>query len=905
MRTIDYLLKENIISYLQKQNKNCIYISSSNKNLEYYHYSLLDGGFNSYYFDDIYLNDENKNEIINKIFDIINNEKEFYIFIQFNLSLNLMLKDILKLHFEINKEYNIKEIEKIVEKEYIKTYIIKNKNEYSIKNEKLEFFPLINDNPIRMTFFDNELESIKEFDVDTQKSINKLESFDLYINDNKKMGDFFVDYINNKKIKLNIYLENIDYLEIKAKEFDDINIETKNFITLRNNSKLLKVKTNKEYNYNIKRKYKNKSIKNIENYSDIEIGDYVIHLNYGIGIYQGVEIINNKEYILLKYADQDKLYIPIDNIDKLHKYYNQDDPTIYKLGTKNFKKKLKKLQENIDKFIDDLIEVQAKRSKNIGYIYSKDSKWQKEFENSFIYPLTDDQLKAISEIKNDMESNLSMDRLIVADAGFGKTEVAMRAIFKAVENGKQCLMLVPTTVLANQQFERFEKRFENFPIKIATLSRLLSNKDKTKNIEDLKNGKIDVLIGTHSALSKEIKFKNLGLLVIDEEQKFGVKQKEKLKIEYENIDILSLSATPIPRTLNMTMLGLKDISIIETPPSNRLPISTEIIDYDENNIRNIILKELSRDGQVFYITNNVKNMKEKTNELKSLLPDYVNIDFIHGKLSPFEIKEKIDRFERGEFEILVSSTIIESGIDIQNANTVIVEQFENLGLAQIYQIRGRVGRGTRKGYCFLIKKEFSTSKGKKKIESMKNIENLNNVGLNISMEDLRIRGAGELLGSKQSGIIENFGYDIYIKLLNESIKKKKLKNKYISFDEINIEIENKGFIPNEYIEMPEKLLIYKRLLNMVSYKEIEDMKNELFDRFGKIPVELYYFFDFISLRIFALNNNIKKIVQNGENFDIIKDINNEIFTINLSREEFNRRVKYEKNFNDNYSNNFI
>ena len=427
-------------------------------------------------------------------------------------------------------------------------------------------------------------------------------------------------------------------------------------------------------------------------------------------------------------------------------------------------------------FAKEIIEIQARRAYEKGYKFSHDTVWQEEFEESFPYRETPSQLKAIEDVKHDMESDRVMDRVICGDVGYGKTEIAIRAAFKASVEGKQVALMVPTTVLAQQHFERFSERFKNYPITIELLSRLKTGKEQKEVLNRIEAGTVDIVIGTHRILSSDVKFKDLGLVIIDEEQKFGVKAKEQLKKIKNRIDMITLTATPIPRTLNLSLLGIRDLSVIDTPPEGRKPIETIFIEKDNKKLKDIIMEEIAREGQVFYIFNSVKNIAKKTDELRKLLPNYLKLDFIHGQMTPKEIKNKIKEFENADIDILVSTTIIENGIDIENANTMIIEGADRLGLSQIYQLRGRIGRGNRKGYCYLLTKESQSKKSKEREESIKNLGDSGG-GLQLSLEDMRIRGAGEILGEKQHGALETFGYNLYIKMLNEEIARLKRRKK--------------------------------------------------------------------------------------------------------------------------------
>lgn len=877
--------KEDVINNIE--HKSYIYISSSIRNLDYYYNKLLEKKEKAYLFDDVYLDYENLDETKNMIYDLLKSKKNKKIFMHFNLALNLYLEDIKTFEIKKNKNINKDKLIKFLEQNYNYSYIIQKKGDYSIKRDIIEVYPIIQENPIRINLFDDEVESIKYFDVETQKSIEKIDKIEIYSKPNQNI-DYFTDFLKKTNNNIPIYIENIEYVNP---------IGETNFEKLKNASSHLEVRVNKDVNYSYKKMYQ-KANKTLKLDEDIKEGDYVIHLNYGIGIYSGIEIINGREYIHLKYADQDKLFIPIENLNKLEKYYNQNEPTIYKLGTKKFKTKLKNLKKRVDDFVEDLIEIQSVRNSKTGTIYKTDSDMQKSFEDEFEFILTADQQKAVNDIKQDMESSKVMDRLVLADAGYGKTEVAMRAIFKAVENGYQVAFVTPTTVLANQQYERFLERFKNYPVRIESLSRLKTLSEIKRTKENIENGTVDIVIGTHSLLQESLKFKNLGMYVIDEEQKFGVAQKEMIKKKKNEVDVLSITATPIPRTLNMTMLGLRDITLIETAPMNRLPIETEMVEYDKDFIRTKILKEVARDGQVFYITNNVANMEDKVAELKSILPSSVVIDFIHGKLPNKIIKDKLHRFENNEFEVLVASTIIENGVDIPNANTIIIEGFDGFGLSQLYQLRGRVGRSNRKGYCYLIKREYQTSKGRKKIKQIDENDQLLAKGITLSLEDLKIRGAGELLGSKQHGIIEDFGYDIYIKLLNEAIKS---RNNPHLLKEVEINLVDKGSIEEEYIQSPIRLYIYKRLLNLYNISELYAMKDEIIDRFGKMPSQTLKFIEYIKLRIYALNNNISSIFEKENLYvlGIFHDIKQENINIEMSKTDLRKRMdEYEKNNNN-------
>ena len=499
-------------------------------------------------------------------------------------------------------------------------------------------------------------------------------------------------------------------------------------------------------------------------------------------------------------------------------------------------------------------------------LFSHDTVWQEEFEESFPYKETTSQLKAIEDVKRDMESDRVMDRVVCGDVGYGKTEIALRAAFKASIDGKQVVVMVPTTVLAQQHYERFTERFKNYPVTIEILSRLKSEKEQKEVLTKIAAGTVDIVIGTHRILSSDVKFKDLGLVVIDEEQKFGVKAKEQLKKLKNKIDMITLTATPIPRTLNLSLLGIRDLSIIDTPPEGRKPIETMFIDKDDKKLKEIIMSEIAREGQVFYIFNSVKNIEKKTSELRKLLPNYLKLDYIHGQMLPKEIKNKIKDFENGDIDMLISTTIIENGIDIENANTMIIDGAEKLGLSQIYQLRGRIGRGRRKGYCYLLTKEHQTKKAKEREESIKNLGDSGG-GFQLSLEDMRIRGAGEILGDRQHGALETFGYNLYIKMLNEEIQRIK-GNAPEEEMEMEIKINMPAFIPDEYIEKDEKIVIYRRAAELKTQDELKELENEVRDRFGNPPREVINLFYYIRIKLKARELGISVIKQEKNGFFI-------------------------------------
>ena len=958
MKDLDIELNKNklyrgsIPSFLSDgKNKKIIYISTSNRNLENYHYSLdknYKGNLNL--FENISSNAEDMVGININLLNILKNDKEYLMLVNLQIALSSFFEDISKEEFQVGKTYSIKEISDfLAENNYDYNYMLEKKGEWSKRGDIVDIFPPSYENPVRMEFFDDELESIRFFDIDTQKSISKTDKIEIYSNIPQEGRFEFIELLDEIKAEdVLVYLENDELIEYKIEEYILLNRDNEDQIrkrytnllekgeiinlmnfsheqlkTFQDKDKLIKLSEKADVEIHtlntkkLKEVYKGTKIKVVEEellegyiadgkfvltereldgvvvqkkvntkkqikYKDlnqIREDDYVIHEQYGVGKYKGIEQMNNRDYLKIKYADEDILFIPIEHLDRLEKYISYgEEPKVYKLGTKGFKYKKKKLEEEIRAFAEELVKIQAIRASNQGFVYSKDTVWQEEFEEEFPFVETEDQKRAIEDVKNDMESDKIMDRVICGDVGYGKTEVAMRAAFKAIVDGKQVALLTPTTILAEQHYERFKQRFSKYPMTIENLSRLSDTKKVREILHKLETGVLDMVIGTHRILSEDVKFKNLNLLIIDEEQKFGVKSKEKLKKKREKIDILTLTATPIPRTLNLTLLGIRDISVIETPPVNRVPIET-IIEEQGLDIKRAVLKELARDGQIFYIYNNVKFMEDKMKELKSQLPEFVKIDYIHGQLPPKLIKERIKKFENGEYDILMATTIIENGIDISNVNTIFIENFDKLGLSQVYQLRGRVGRSNRQSYCYLIKSLISTKKSKKREETFDNIEDATASGMQLSLEDLKIRGAGEILGEKQHGTIETFGYDLYVKMLRKEIEIQ--KGTYVeAAPDVNIELKDKGFIPDSYIEADEKLNIYKRFIMLNNEKDLAGLLDEVKDRFGKFPEDFERFVDYMRLKIFAQNNNIKKLREKDNMIEIE-------FSKNISQEHIN------------------
>ena len=593
-----------------------------------------------------------------------------------------------------------------------------------------------------------------------------------------------------------------------------------------------------------KKKKKRKPIyegQKIQNFTDLKVGDYVVHEHHGLGIYKGIEKIFvdkiAKDYMKIEYKGGDNLYVLATGFSVIQKYASADakKPKINKLGGKEWVNTKARVRGAVDEVAKDLVRLYAIRQQKEGYPYSKDTVWQKEFEEMFPFEETADQLAAIEETKKDMESTKIMDRLICGDVGYGKTEVAIRAAFKAVQEGKQVVVLVPTTILAQQHYNTFSQRMKDFPIRVELLSRFRTKAAAKKTLDDLQKGLVDIIIGTHRVLSDDVKFKDLGLLVVDEEQRFGVAHKEKIKQLKENVDVLTLTATPIPRTLHMSLIGIRDMSVLEEAPNDRMPIQTYVMEYNEEMVREAIVRELSRNGQVYYVYNRVNNIADVAATLEQLVPE-ANVAYAHGQMKESELEKIMLDFIEGEIDVLVSTTIIETGLDIPNVNTMIIHDSDNLGLSQLYQLRGRVGRSNRNAYAFLMYKRDRMLKevAEKRLQAIKEFTDLGS-GFKIAMRDLEIRGAGNLLGKVQHGHMEAVGYDLYCKMLNEAVKKEKGIETSIDFN-TTIDLDVDAFIPNEYIMNEyQKLDIYKRIASCQNGQECDDMYDEMKDRFGNVP----------------------------------------------------------------------
>lgn len=615
-------------------------------------------------------------------------------------------------------------------------------------------------------------------------------------------------------------------------------------------------------------------------FADLKPGDIVVHQTHGIGQFIGVNTITadgvTKDYIKIKYRNDDILYVPTNSLDSVRKYIGGGDnssPRLNKLGGKEWSATTSKVKKNLEAVAKDLIELYAKRQKIKGFSFSPDTPWQKQFEDSFPYTETDDQLRCIQDVKKDMEKPQPMDRLLCGDVGYGKTEVAIRAAFKAVMDQKQVAYLVPTTILANQQYEEFKTRMQEFAINVELLNRFKTKKEQDEIIKKLKLGEVDVIVGTHRLLSEDVNFKDLGLLIIDEEHRFGVKDKEKIKKLRTNIDVLTMTATPIPRTLHMSIVGVRDMSVIYEPPHNRKPVQTYVLEYDQEVITEAITKEIERGGQVFYLFNQVEGIEKKANEISMLVPE-AKVGFAHGKMSGRELEEIMESFINHEINVLVCTTILESGIDIPNANTIIVENADRLGLAQLYQIRGRVGRSDKQAYAYITYKrdKLLSEVADKRLKAIKEFTEFGS-GFKIAMRDLEIRGAGSMLGEMQHGHIEQVGYDTYCKLLDEVIKEMQ-GIEVVEEQDVQIDLAVSSYIPDNFIEnSSQKIEIYQNIALCRTEEELQNVIDEVIDRYGRLPKELENLIDIARIKQLARKANILKIAQkeNGIVFYFVKE----------------------------------
>lgn len=626
-----------------------------------------------------------------------------------------------------------------------------------------------------------------------------------------------------------------------------------------------------------------KKIKSLENaqqirsYQELNPGDYVVHINHGIGIFEGIKTLESNgkkgDYITITYRNHDQLFVPADQLGVVQKYVASDGkiPKINKLGGNEWAKTKCRVQEKIEDIADELLAIYAHRATEKGFAFLPDDELQRDFEASFPYLETPDQIKAIREIKLDMQKEKPMDRLLVGDVGFGKTEVALRAAFKAIDSGKQVAFLVPTTILAEQHYATMLERFKDFPVNVAMLCRFQTEKEADEIATNLSNGKIDIVVGTHRILSRDIKFKNLGLLIIDEEQRFGVKHKEKLKKLKNNIDVLTLTATPIPRTLHMSMIGVRDLSVMETPPANRYPIQTYVTEETPNIVREACLRELARNGQIFFLHNKIQDIDQKVAYLSQLIPE-ARIEYIHGRMSERQLEDIMLRFTQKKFDILVTTTIIETGVDLPNVNTLLVENADTYGLSQLYQLRGRIGRSSRLAYAYFLYKrdKVLTEVSEKRLNAIRDFTALGS-GFKIAMRDLSIRGAGNILGKQQHGFIDSVGYDLYAQMLDQTIKQKR-GDKVCHKTNAEVRINLEAYIPTEYISsQKQKIEFYKKIKHANDVKAIDDIADELIDRFGTYPKSVENLLNIATIKVLADTAQILSITNIDKKIDIVLD----------------------------------
>lgn len=919
------------------------------------------------------------------------------------------LNGILDLKAGMTFNFN-KLVESLVELGYEKETLVEKTGDFAVRGFVIDIYPVSMENPVRLEFFDDEIESIRIFDVNTQLSLKKLDQIYVYPNtdniivnstQNSNVRDFldsdltvFNDYDEiklgyeetlNEIVEYNIsqglekdkkYMFSLEDLfpgkYINFVSFDNLNLSNKKIYDVKDFDNFFKDKL--ELNNTLKKYIKNKKTiiicldnryqltnleaildndniivtnedeifdnkinliikkindsfecenyiiissrhifntkdKNIKYKSNFRIGtkiknidklnpgDYIVHYAHGIGRYLGLTTLNKnglkKDYLQIEYKDGDKLYIPVEKIELITKYSSGDGivPKLNKLNGTEWQKTKLRVKKKVESIAGDLIKLYAERENTQGFAFVKDDKNQLEFENEFEFTPTEDQLKASEEIKHDMERIVPMDRLLCGDVGYGKTEVAFRAIFKAVLSGKQVAFLCPTTILSNQHYKNALERFKNYPINIALLNRFVSAKETTKILEGLKEGKIDVVFGTHKLLNDQISYKDLGLLIIDEEQRFGVKHKERIKQIKSNIDVLTLSATPIPRTLQMSMSGIKNLSVIETPPVDRLPVQTYVLSENNQIIKDAIHKELARQGQVFILYNKINNMDEKIHEIQKLVPE-ARITSAHGQMDKTDLENIMMAFINKESDVLICTTIIETGIDIPNVNTLIVIDADRFGLSQLYQLRGRVGRSNRIAYCYLMynKHKILSEVAEKRLKAIKEFTELGS-GFAIAKRDLSIRGAGDILGSEQSGFIDSVGIDMFMKLLDDEINRQKgIVTPETNESETLPLIEVTTNISDNYVKEDDlKIYIHKLINNINNIDELNDVQNQLEDRFGKLneDIIIYMYEELFEKK--AKKLGIKDIKQNKNNIEIWLplDLTNKIkiddLFINLSK----------------------
>ena len=884
-----------------------------------------------------FLNQQDRDEFINNVNNEIENFEEnrysnqFYKYIGFLQGFHCNLTDFFnedyliisnKIENEANLSRLISESDSFLNELFELRKCISNLHYFSLDNCNLNKSLIIYENENLIKDERNITANITPPRYVFSKQSVGINIFDVYKKDGYKIICFIENLIFYKKTvellnSLNYAFSSEDNLDLNF----NIQLVNKEFpLSFELLNEKIVVLTEKEL-YGIKRhKSTYKSIFKegviINSYEELTRGDFVVHENYGIGEYFGITTIelNNihQDYMEVHYANNEKLFVPLYQFNLIRKYVGREGkkPTLSRLGTNQWEKTKKKIKERVNVLADRLLLLYQERSKIKGFSFKIEDELQKEFENEFDHELTIDQKKAIEDIKKDMEKDTPMDRLLSGDVGFGKTEVAFRAAFKALNNGKQVALMCPTTLLARQHYELALNRFKNFNFGIGLISRLQSETQNKKTLENLKTGKINFIIGTHKLLSKKVLFKDLGLLIIDEEQRFGVEQKEKIKEMCNNIDVLTLSATPIPRTLQSTLIGIKTISSITTPPKERMPIQTYVIPYDNKVLKEIIQRELSRQGQIFFVHNEIATIYERADEIQSLLPS-CKIGIIHAKMDKSDIEDVMVEFYNGEIDLLIATSIIENGIDVRNANLIIIDNADKFGLAQLYQIKGRVGRGDRMAFAYLlVDREKALNEGaQKRLKAITEFTELGS-GIKISQRDLLIRGAGDILGPEQAGFIDTVGIDMYIKILNETIEEKSHLHKLsVKAKQFNLNIN--GYIPSSFVNDENKLQIYQDLLKVNTLDELEEEKHNIRDVYGKIPeevelllikrkVEIYLNYDcFESLKEFE--TNIQLVL--SEKFSMIEGIGSSLFTALISLLKYLKISYIDKKINISISKN--
>ncbi|SHJ80322.1 transcription-repair coupling factor [Hathewaya proteolytica DSM 3090] len=782
------------------------------------------------------------------------------IYNQFNYDYNLYINrgDILtgQANLIIEKDKVIDSIEKMP----LITFqgIVKPLNEFkAVKN--------ISINAITLNGFNGQLDLLYDY-IKEKKSLNYKT---VIFSGSKSRGLRLIDTLRERNIEA-VYREKAEELyqgevivtegvQHKGYEFPELNLAV---VSDRDFFGEVRKKS-------VKKKPK-KGVGKIKSFTELKPGDYVVHESNGIGVYKGIKQIEikgiKKDYLDIEYAGSDKLYVPVYQLDLVQKYIGSEGktPKVNKLSSIEWTKAKKKAKKAIEEIAEELVKLYAERSLVKGYKYSGDNVWQKQFEEEFPYVETDDQISAIEDIKRDMESEKIMDRLLCGDVGYGKTEVALRAAFKAVMDGKQVAVLVPTTILAKQHYSNFLKRFSSFPVNVDMACRFRTPLEQKKTLKNLSDGSLDVIIGTHRILQKDVKFKDLGLLIVDEEQRFGVKHKEKIKELKKNVDVLTLSATPIPRTLHMSLTGVRDISVIETPPEERFPIQTYVVEFNDHMIRDAIIREISRGGQVFFVYNRVEHIHEMKSYLEELIPE-ARIGVGHGQMTERELENVMVDFMDNKYDILLCTTIIETGIDIQNCNTMIIYDADKMGLSQLYQLRGRVGRSNRIAYAYFTykKDKVITEVAEKRLKAIKEFTELGS-GFKIAMRDLEIRGAGNMMGSAQHGQMATIGYDLYCKMLEQAVAELKGEVDEEKM-ETSIEIKIDAYIPDTYVSSPlQKIDIYKKIAAIAETQDVEDIRDELIDRYSDIPTEVNNLIEISYMKSLANKLGVCDIKENDD-----------------------------------------